>query len=107
MIFQCIFQLRSDESLGEVPEIPGAITPHKIIDLDRGSSSTETFNLLDMSLDAPSEVFKKNTADDMLEKIKTFNRSIGQCLRIDSKSTPNKIEICKSRKKTLLIYKPK
>jgi len=98
---------RLDGSLSEVPEIPGATAFQKIIDLDRGLSSADKYNLLNMSLEAPSEVFKNNTADAMLEKIKTFNRSIGQCLRIDSKSTPNKIEICKSRKKTLSIYKSK
>jgi len=98
---------RLDGSLGEVPKIPGVTTPHKIIDLDRGLSSADKFNLMDMSLDAPSEVFKNNTADAMLEKVKTFNRSIGQCLRIGSESTPNRIEKCKSRKKTLSIYKPK
>ena len=98
---------RPDETLGEVPEIPGVSTPTKLIDLDRGLSSADKYNLLNMSLDAPSEVFRKNTADEMIKNMTTFNRSIGQCLRLGSKSSPGKVEECQSRKKTLAKYKPK
>ena len=82
---------RPDETLGEVPDIPGTTTPAKLIDLNRGLSSVDMYNLLDMNMDAPSDVFKKNTADDMLEKVKTFNRSSAQCLRVGSSSTPRKL----------------
>ena len=71
---------RPDETLGEVPDIPGTTTPAKLIDLNRGLSSVDMYNLLEMNMDAPSDVLTKNTADDMLKKIKTFHRSIGQCL---------------------------
>jgi len=98
---------KPDETLGEVPDIPGSATPTKILDLNRGLSKVDLDNLLDMSLDVPSEAFKKNTADEMIDKIKTFNRSIAQCLRLGSTSTPHKVEKCRSRKKTIAIYKPK
>ena len=92
---------RPDETLGEVPGIPGVSTPAKLIDLDRGLSSADKYNLLNMSLDAPSEVFIKNTAAEMKEKIKTFNRSMAQCLRAGSKSTPSRVEESQSRKKNI------
>ena len=50
---------RPDETLGEVPDVPGTTTPTKFIDLNRGLSSVDMYNLLEMNMDAPSDVFKK------------------------------------------------
>ena len=44
-------------------------------------------------------------AMDILEKVKTMNRSIGQKLGIGSKMSPEKKDKYASRKHTLVIYK--
>src|SRR5208337_5030760 len=66
---------------------------------------TDKENLQDMDFDLPSVVFKNKTVEDVLEKIKTENRSIGQKTGKASKLDPKEIQMYESQKNTLETYK--
>ena len=77
------------------------------VNLDRNLTDEDIENLEDMRLDLPSKVFEKGEVRETLEKIKTFNRSIGQILGIGpagKKATTAEKVIAESRKKTLVKY---
>ena len=67
-------------------------------------SQTHLENLQDMSLNLPSQVQKDGNIEEILDKIKTKNRSIGQYLGGTKTSEQQKI-VYESRKATLKIYK--
>ena len=81
--------------LDDVPGTSSSGTLQKI-NLNRGLNEIDRNNLLDMSLDLPSDVYKNKTADEMLDKIKTKNRSIGQLLgRAPERNKPKLVYIYK------------
>src|SRR5271165_3614679 len=89
-------------------ELPAIAQPSPDIlkvDLDANLNETDLENLEDMSFDLPSVVFKNKTVEDVLEKIKTENRSIGQKTGKASKLNAKEIQMYESQKNTLKIYK--
>ena len=52
------------------------------IDLDRNLNETDIENLQDLSMELPSKVYESNNAQEMLDRIKHSNKSIGQILGI-------------------------
>lgn len=89
----------------ELPAIAQASPDILKVDLDANLNETDKENLQDMSFDLPSVVFKNQTVQEVLKKIKTENRSIGQKLGKASKLRPHEIEVCNSQKQTLETYK--
>jgi hypothetical protein len=77
------------------------------IDFNAGLDEKDLENLQDMSLDTPLEIYQKQNYAEAFEKVKQFNRSIGQLLGTASKETPRHKEIYESRRQTLLKYKEK
>ena len=76
------------------------------IDLDGELlNTTHTENLQDMGFALPSVVQTNGNYDEVLEVIKTKNRSIGQFLGIASKRSDKEKEVYKSQKVTLEIYR--
>src|SRR5271165_4767913 len=71
-----------------------------IINLNANLNETDIENLQDLSLELPSEVFKNKTIEEVLERIKTENRSIGQLVGTKSKLTEKEKEIKKSQHET-------
>jgi hypothetical protein len=89
-----------------IPAIAQAGAPQPLkIDLDAGLDDTDRENLQDMSFELPSIVFKNKTIEEVLEKIKTENRSIGQRLGKTTKLPTKDVEAYNSRKETLQNYK--
>src|SRR5271165_5029988 len=81
-------------------------SPHILkVDLDTHLNQTDLENLEDMSFELPSVVFKNKIVEDVLEKIKTENRSIGQKLRKNTKLKPQELEVYHSQKETLRTYR--
>src|SRR5271165_500895 len=89
----------------DLPAIAQASPDIVKIDLDANLNETDLENLEDMSFDLPSVVFKNKTVQDVLEKIKTENRSIGQKAGKASKLNAKEIQMYESQKNTLKIYK--
>ena len=77
------------------------------IDFNAGLDEKDLENLQDMSLDTPLEIYQKQNYAEAFEKVKQFNRSIGQLIGTASKETPGHKAIYESRKQTLLKYKEK
>ena len=77
------------------------------IDFNAGLDEKDLENLQDMSLDLSLEIYQKQNYAEAFEKVKQFNRSIGQLLGTASKETPHHKEIYESRRQTLLKYKEK
>ena len=50
------------------------------VDLDEGFDRQDVDNLIELNLPQPSEAYNSNTITQQLEKIKTYNKSIGQFL---------------------------
>mgnify|MGYP003547331360 FL=1 len=48
------------------------------IDLDRNLNETDIENLQDLGMDLPCKVYESNNAQEMLDRIKHSNKSIGQ-----------------------------
>ena len=89
----------------ELPAIAQASPDILKIDLDANLNQTDLENLQDMSFELPSEVYKnKEDVEEVLEKIKTENRSIGQKLSKNTKLKPQELEVYESRKETLKTY---
>jgi hypothetical protein len=89
-----------------IPAINQAGTPEPLkIDLDAGLDETDRGNLQDMSFELPSIVFKNKAIEEVLQKIKTENRSIGQRLGKTTKLSAKDVEVYNSRKETLESYK--
>src|SRR5271165_215435 len=74
------------------------------VDLDAKLNETDRENLEDMSFNLPSVVFKSKTVEDVLEQIKTENRSIGQKLGKKTVLKPPELEMYESQKNTLKTY---
>ena len=55
--------------------------PNKV-DLDDGFDRQDVDNLVELKLPLPSEVYETDTISQTLDKIKTYNKSIGQFLGI-------------------------
>ena len=92
----------------ELPGIASASPGFLKVDLDAGLNETDMENLQDMSFELPSEVFRNKTIEDVLEKIKIENRSIGQKLGkgpVGQKIREQEKEVYVSRKKTLEVYR--
>ena len=89
----------------EIPAIAQASPEIMTVDLDAKLNETDRENLQDMSFELPSVVYKNKTVSEVLEKIKTENRSIGQKTGKGSKLDQKQIEICESQKHTLETYK--
>ena len=77
------------------------------IDFNAGLDEKDLENLQDMSLDTPLEIYQKKNYAEAFEKVKQFNRSIGQLIGTASKETPGHKAVYESRKQTLLKYKEK
>src|SRR5271165_2340893 len=92
------------EELPAIAQLAHASPDILKVDLDANLNQTDLENLEDMSFELPSVVFKNKTVEDVLEKIKTENRSIGQKLGKASKLGPKEIQICESQKRTLEKY---
>ena len=60
-----------------------------------------------MRFKLPSEVFEDKKIEEVLEKIKTTNRAIGQYLGKNSLATKSQKESYQSQLETLKIYKKK
>src|SRR5271166_4426145 len=88
----------------ELPAIAQASPDILKVDLDGNLNQTDLENLEDMSLELPSVVFKNETVEETLEKIKTENRSIGQKLGKNTKLKTQELKVYQSRKETLKTY---
>src|SRR5271165_1270062 len=82
----------------ELPAIAQASPDILKVDLDANLNETDLENLEDMSFDLPSVIFKNKTVEDVLEKIKTENRSIGQKTGKASKLNAKEIQMYESQK---------
>ena len=85
--------------------MPSASPEIMKVDLDADLNETDRENLQDMSFDLPSVVFKNKTVEDVLEKIKTENRRIGQKTGKASKLDAKEIQMYESQKHTLETYR--
>ena len=78
------------------------------VDLDDGFDRQDVDNLVELKLPLPSEVYETDTISQTLDKIKTYNKSIGQFLGIgiSSKKISNakKVQL-ESQRDTLKKYK--
>ena len=75
---------------------------------DANLEITDIENLKNLGLDFPSEVIKKGNIEEVLERIQSENRAIGQILgntAAGKKATAIEKEIAESRKQTLKKYK--
>jgi hypothetical protein len=77
------------------------------VNLDSGLSDIDKANLKVMRFKLPSEVFEDKKIEEVLEKIKTTNRAIGQYLGKNSSATKPQKESYQSQLETLKIYKKK
>ena len=80
------------ESHIPLPEASGSSRRDPVkIDLDYGFDRQDVDNLLELKLSLPSEVYETDTISQTLDKIKTYNKSIGQYLGmgISSKKISN------------------
>jgi hypothetical protein len=77
------------------------------INLDSGLTEIDRKNLRTMHFKLPSEVFEQKKTEEVLDKIKTANRTIGQHLGKSSAATKQQKEIYESHFETLKIYKKK
>src|SRR5271165_4228859 len=92
------------EELPAIAQLAHASPDILKVDLDANLNQTDLENLEDMSFELPSVVFKNKTVEDVLEKIKTENRSIGQKLGKKTILKPPKLEVLKSQKNTLETF---
>ena len=78
------------------------------VDLDDGFDRQDVDNLVELKLPLPSEVYETDTISQTLDKIKTYNKSIGQFLGIgiSSKKISNakKVQL-ESQRDTLKKYR--
>lgn len=81
------------------------VVPVSSIDFDQKLDTSDIENLQDLSLKLPSEVYKIKTYAQVLSKITTEKRRLGQLLRADSKVTDKERVVYQSQKKTLEKYK--
>ena len=89
----------------EIPAI-GPVSPEIMkVDLDADLNVTDRENLEIMEFDLPSVVFKNKTVEDVLEKIKKENRSIGQNIGKASKLDTKQKQMYESQKLTLETYR--
>lgn len=77
------------------------------VNLDSGLSDIDKTNLKVMHFKLPSEVFEDKKIEEVLERIKTANRAIGQYLGKNSSATKPQKESYQSQLETLKIYKKK
>ena len=103
-------QRRNDleQAVGQLPAINPRSPEFMNIYLNVGLNESDIENLEDMELELPSEVYKNNTIETTLEKIKTENRSNGQKLGngpVGQKVDANEKKIYESRRQTLERYK--
>ena len=78
------------------------------VDLDDGFDRQDVDNLVELKLPLPSEVYETDTIPQTLDKIKTYNKSIGQFLGIgpSSKKISNaKKNQLESQRETLKKYR--
>src|SRR5271157_1233755 len=92
------------EELPAIAELAHASPDILKVDLDANLNQTDLENLEDMSFELPSVVFKNKTVEDVLEKIKTENRSIGQKLGKKTLLKNPELKVYQSRKETLKSY---
>ena len=95
----------------EIEDIPQS-TPKKDIIVDVNGellNQTHIENLAAMNLELPSKVQEKGKIKEVLDKIKSLNRSLGQLTGItgEKKRTSAEREMYKSQKQTLSIYERK
>src|SRR5206468_7633449 len=95
----------------EIEDIPQS-TPKKDIMVDVNGellNQTHIENLAAMNLELPSKVQEKGKIKEVLDKIKSLNRSLGQLTGItgEKKRTSAEKEMYKSQKQTLSIYERK
>ena len=70
-----------------LPETPSSSRRDPVkVDLDDGFDRHDVDNLLELKLPLPSEVYETDTISQTLDKIKTYNKSIGQYSGIDPSS---------------------
>jgi hypothetical protein len=87
--------------------IKPAFKPHIEINLDSDLTEIDKKNLRTLDFELPSEVFEEKKIEEVLEKIKTANRTIGQHLGKKSVATEQQKELYKSQLETLKVYKKK
>jgi len=95
----------------EIEDIPQS-TPKKDIIVDVNGellNQTHIENLAAMNLELPSKVQEKGKIKEVLDTIKSLNRSLGQLTGItgEKKRTSAEREVYKSQKQTLSIYERK
>ena len=92
------------EELPAIAQLAHASPDILKVDLDANLNQTDLENLEDMSFELPSVVLKNKTVEDVLEKIKTENRSIGQKLGKKTLLKNPELKVYQSRKETLKTY---
>ncbi len=76
-----------------------------LYNLDGVLNDSDRINLVDMSLQLPSEVYMEENYESVLKKIETLNRQYGQLTRKRSKEDEKMKDMYNSRKTTLQKYK--
>jgi hypothetical protein len=104
---QPFYQHEIDPGLPALQASKPASKPHIEINLDTDLTEIDKRNLRTMHFKLPSEVFEEKQIAEVLEKIKTTNRTIGQHLGKNSIATKQQKDSFQSQLETLKIYKKK
>jgi len=104
---QPFYRYEIDPGLPALQANKPASKPRIEINLDSDLTENDKKNLKTMRLKLPSEVFDEKKIEEVLAKIKTMNRTIGQQLGKNSIATKPQKESYESQLETLKIYRKK